>query len=61
MHLFKINHFGADLSYVNQILDHGGDFKMDGASKNPYKIFKDGLNSETAELYVHIFTILIQH
>ncbi|WP_044211652.1 glycosyl hydrolase 53 family protein [Flammeovirga sp. OC4] len=34
-------YFGADLSYVNQILDHGGDFKMDGASKNPYKIFSE--------------------
>src|SRR5690349_6909752 len=33
-------YFGADLSYINQILDHGGAYK-DGAVTNPYKIFKD--------------------
>lgn len=34
-------YFGADLSYVNQILDHNGIFKDDGAIKDPYKIFAD--------------------
>ncbi len=33
--------FGADLSYVNQILDHGGVYKDNGEVKNPYQIFKD--------------------
>lgn len=33
--------FGADLSYVNQVLDFGGTFKVSGAVTNPYKIFKD--------------------
>jgi arabinogalactan endo-1,4-beta-galactosidase len=33
--------FGADLSYVNQVLDYGGTFKVSGAVTNPYKIFKD--------------------
>jgi len=32
---------GADLSYVNQILDHGGTFSVDGEVENPYKIFAD--------------------
>jgi arabinogalactan endo-1,4-beta-galactosidase len=31
-------YFGADLSYVNQILDHGGQYK-DGTETNPYRIF----------------------
>jgi arabinogalactan endo-1,4-beta-galactosidase len=34
-------YFGADLSYVNQILDHGGVYQDGGVVKNPYKIFKD--------------------
>jgi arabinogalactan endo-1,4-beta-galactosidase len=34
-------YFGADLSYVNQILDHGGVYKDDGEIRNPYKIFSD--------------------
>jgi arabinogalactan endo-1,4-beta-galactosidase len=33
--------FGGDLSYVNQILDHGGIYKDGGAIKSPYAIFKD--------------------
>ncbi|HMR56163.1 MAG TPA: glycosyl hydrolase 53 family protein [Cyclobacteriaceae bacterium] len=33
--------FGADLSYVNQVMDHGGEFKVAGVVTNPYKIFKD--------------------
>ena len=32
---------GADLSYVNQILDHGGIYKDDGVEKDPYQIFAD--------------------
>lgn len=31
---------GADLSYVNQILDHGGVYKDSGKVENPYLIFK---------------------
>ncbi|HYO21347.1 MAG TPA: glycosyl hydrolase 53 family protein, partial [Flavisolibacter sp.] len=34
-------YFGADLSYVNQILDKGGLYKENGASVSPFKIFKD--------------------
>jgi arabinogalactan endo-1,4-beta-galactosidase len=34
-------YFGADLSYVNQILDHSGIYKDGGESQSPYKIFKD--------------------
>ncbi|WP_207436363.1 glycoside hydrolase family 53 protein [Sabulibacter ruber] len=34
-------YFGADLSYVNQILDHGGVYKDKGQVQSPYKIFKD--------------------
>ncbi len=32
---------GADLSYVNQILDHGGTYRDSGEVENPYKIFSD--------------------
>src|SRR6056297_209000 len=32
---------GADLSYVNQILNHGGTYSVDGEVENPYKIFAD--------------------
>lgn len=31
--------FGADLSYVNQVLDHQGVYKENGSEKNPYQIF----------------------
>ena len=31
---------GADLSYVNQILDHGGVYKDSGNITDPYQIFK---------------------
>ena len=34
-------HFGADLSYVNQILDHNGVYKDQGEVRSPYRIFKD--------------------
>lgn len=37
-------YFGADLSYVNQILDKGGIFTKDGVETSPYKIFKDAEN-----------------
>src|SRR5689334_21514346 len=38
-------YFGADLSYVNQILDHGGVYKEENVVKDPYQILKDnGLN-----------------
>jgi arabinogalactan endo-1,4-beta-galactosidase len=33
--------FGADLSYVNQILEHGGVYKDNGVIKDPYQIFSD--------------------
>jgi len=32
---------GADLSYVNQILDFGGTYRDSGIVKNPYLIFKN--------------------
>lgn len=32
---------GADLSYANEILDHGGTYSDSGAVENPYKIFSD--------------------
>ncbi len=32
-------YFGADLSYVNQILDHAGVYKDEGIQKDPYEIF----------------------
>lgn len=34
-------YFGADLSYVNQILDHQGIYKDQGEQRSPYRIFKD--------------------
>jgi len=34
-------YFGADLSYVNQILNHGGVYKDQGETRSPYRIFKD--------------------
>jgi arabinogalactan endo-1,4-beta-galactosidase len=32
---------GADLSYVNQILDYGGTYKDSGQIKDPYRLFAD--------------------
>lgn len=32
---------GADLSYVNQILDHGGTYSDSGSVENPYQIFSE--------------------
>lgn len=34
-------YFGADLSYVNQILDHNGVYKDEGEVRDPYRIFSD--------------------
>lgn len=34
-------YFGADLSYVNQVLDYNGIFLDQGEERSPYKIFKD--------------------
>ena len=34
-------YLGADLSYVNQILDHQGIYKDGGVTKSPYVIFKE--------------------
>lgn len=33
--------FGADLSYVNQVLDRGGVYREGGVVKDPYEIFSD--------------------
>jgi arabinogalactan endo-1,4-beta-galactosidase len=32
---------GADLSYINQILDHGGTYRDSGEVKDPYLIFRN--------------------
>lgn len=32
---------GADLSYINQILDHGGIYRDSSKVENPYKIFSE--------------------
>jgi arabinogalactan endo-1,4-beta-galactosidase len=34
-------YFGADLSFVNQILDHHGVYKVNGSVKDPYAIFRE--------------------
>jgi arabinogalactan endo-1,4-beta-galactosidase len=34
-------YFGADLSYVNQVLDQGGSYKVNGTVTDPYTIFKN--------------------
>jgi arabinogalactan endo-1,4-beta-galactosidase len=34
-------YFGADLSYVNQLLDRGAVFKDGGATADPYELFSD--------------------
>ena len=33
---------GADLSYVNQVLDHGGTYRDSAGTRSPYTIFADG-------------------
>jgi arabinogalactan endo-1,4-beta-galactosidase len=37
----KLTYYGADLSYVNQIEEHGGVYKDDGEQQSPYMIFKN--------------------
>src|SRR5436190_1187500 len=37
----SVFYFGADLSYVNQILDHNGVYKDNNSTKDPYQIFED--------------------
>ena len=32
---------GVDLSYVNQVMDHGGTYQDSGSVENPYKIFAE--------------------
>lgn len=51
---YSVNQFsmGADLSYVNQILDHGGTYKDSGEIRNPYRIFKsNGANMVRLRLW----------
>ncbi|MCD9018113.1 glycoside hydrolase family 53 protein [Parachryseolinea silvisoli] len=36
-----LTYYGADLSYVNQIEEHGGVYKDDGEPQSPYVIFKN--------------------
>ncbi len=46
--------FGADLSYVNQILEHGGLYRDHNQVKDPYQIFKDhGANLIRLRLWHH--------
>jgi arabinogalactan endo-1,4-beta-galactosidase len=45
-------YMGVDLSYVNQIMDHGGEYKDDGEQKTPYEIFNDrGANTVRLRLW----------
>jgi len=37
----KLTYYGADLSSVNQVLDHGGVYRDDGKIQNPYNIFSN--------------------
>ncbi|HEX6226625.1 MAG TPA: glycosyl hydrolase 53 family protein [Chryseolinea sp.] len=47
-------YFGADLSYVNQILDHGGVYRDADVVESPYKIFKEhGANVIRLRLWHH--------
>lgn len=47
-------YFGADLSYVNQVLDHNGVYKDEGVEKNPFEIFKaHGTNLVRLRLWHH--------
>lgn len=34
-------YFGSDLSFVNEILDHNGEYKDEGEVRSPYRIVKD--------------------
>jgi len=42
-HFYTMGEFvmGADLSYVNQVLDHGGVYRDSGSVMDPYQIFAD--------------------
>lgn len=42
-HFYTMDEFvmGADLSYVNQVLDHGGVYRDSGSVMDPYQIFSD--------------------
>lgn len=43
---------GADLSYVNQILDHGGTYRDSGVVQDPYQIFSEyGANTVRLRLF----------
>lgn len=47
-------YFGADLSYVNQILDKGGSYRINGVVTDPYEIFKtNGTNLVRLRLWHH--------
>lgn len=47
-------YFGVDLSYVNQMEDCGANYKRDGVSEDPYKIFADvGVNLVRVRLWVN--------
>lgn len=37
-------YFGSDLSYVNQVLDHGGVYKVNNEVRDPYRIFRENGN-----------------
>jgi len=46
--------YGADLSYVNQILEHGGIYRDSGQVRDPYRIFADhGANLVRLRLWHH--------
>jgi arabinogalactan endo-1,4-beta-galactosidase len=42
-HYYTVDEFvmGADLSYVNEVLDHGGVYRDSGSVTDPYQIFAD--------------------
>ena len=43
---------GVDLSYVNNVLAHGGQYRVSGVQKDPYQIFKDkGANTVRVRLW----------
>lgn len=55
-HYYNWNDFsmGADLSYVNQLLDMGAQFKDSGKVEDPYRIFsKYGVNTVRVRLWHH--------
>jgi len=58
---------GADLSYVNQILDHGGVYKDSGNIADPYQIFRNMVPMLSGSDYsiirpgLKLFTVLPEH